>query len=335
MGNYYWEKKSFKSSLQHFDRAYAASVAQGEPHNQSLSNAIYIRTSLCQWGVNGATYDRDMRMVEEVVRAEMDGRMKTFAHSIEQASVVFPHMALAYPLPSALKLVISQSHANAERALFSAAGFLYFKIPSLIFYSSSSFGIFSSGITPTDHYSPQVIKRHRKAFSSKHARIRIGYVSASMRSKAIIYLTQGIFDFHDRSKFEVHIFATSPPDSEEFILQGMRGIDWRKRIKNTVEFFHEVAGYDAIRLRDYILSLDIHILLDWDGYSNNGIRSTGLFSLQPAPLAINHQEFLGSIGGNFTQYIITDKVASPPSSASFHTEKFIWYDLVLLNLITI
>jgi predicted O-linked N-acetylglucosamine transferase (SPINDLY family) len=77
-------------------------------------------------------------------------------------------------------------------------------------------------------------------------------------------------------------------------------------------------------MAQYIKQLGIHILLDWDGYSNNGLRPTGLFAMQTSPLAINHQEFLGSMGGNFTQYVITDKVASPQPSESFHSEKFIW-----------
>lgn len=33
----------------------------------------------------------------------------------------------------------------------------------------------------------------------------------------------------------------------------------------------------------------IHILLNWDGYSNNGVRPTGLFPMQCAPLQVAHQ----------------------------------------------
>ena len=38
-----------------------------------------------------------------------------------------------------------------------------------------------------------------------------------------------------------------------------------------------------------IKSHGIHILLNWDGYSNNGVRATGLFPQQAAPIQIAHQ----------------------------------------------
>jgi predicted O-linked N-acetylglucosamine transferase (SPINDLY family) len=63
-------------------------------------------------------------------------------------------------------------------------------------------------------------------------RIKIGYVSASMRSKAIIYLTQNIFGFHDRSRFEVHVLAACAPDSEEFLVRGMYGVNWRAKVQH-------------------------------------------------------------------------------------------------------
>ena len=54
-------------------------------------------------------------------------------------------------------------------------------------------------------------------------RIKIGYVSASIKSKALIYLIQDLFRFHDKNKFEVFIFAVTPNDSHEYISQAMRG----------------------------------------------------------------------------------------------------------------
>lgn len=105
---------------------------------------------------------------------------------------------------------------------------------------------------------------------------------------------------------------------------GMYGVDWRKKVKQNVEYFHEVHDRDFISLGEYIQRIGIHILLDWDGYSNNGLRPMGLFAMQSTPLAVNHQEYLGTIGGEFTQYIVTDTFASPLYAEEFHTEKFIW-----------
>jgi protein O-GlcNAc transferase len=244
--------------------------------------------------------------------------------SLDQESSVYPHMTQGYPIPPEMKMAVAKSHARKEEVL-----------------------VLQSGLLPYTHTAPETIAAHRKKSSEKDFRIKIGYVSASMRSKAIIYLAQNIFTFHDRSKYEVHVFAACPADSAEFIEKAMYGVDWRAKVKHDVEYFHDVHTLDVKQLANKIYNLGIHILLDWDGYSNNGLRPTGLFAMQPAPLAANHQvnllfpfpyssevqvyviihamqEFLGTMGGSFTQYIVTDKFASPKEAEKFHTEKFIW-----------
>ena len=61
------------------------------------------------------------------------------------------------------------------------------------------------------------------------------------------------------------------------------------KVHDTVEYFHDTSGLDVAKLAELIRSHGIHILLNWDGYSNNGVRATGLFPLQVAPLQMGHQ----------------------------------------------
>jgi predicted O-linked N-acetylglucosamine transferase (SPINDLY family) len=69
----------------------------------------------------------------------------------------------------------------------------------------------------------------------------------------------------------------------------MRGVDWRKKIESTVEYFHDISDMKVDQMAAFIRQHDIHIMLNWDGYSNNGVRATGLFPQQPAPIQIAHQ----------------------------------------------
>jgi protein O-GlcNAc transferase len=103
----------------------------------------------------------------------------------------------------------------------------------------------------------------------------------------------------------------------------MRGVDWRKKIKNSVEHFHETAGMDVLQLAQLIRNHKINILVDWDGYSHNGIRPTGLFPIQPAPVQVVHQEYIGTMGAPYFQYQVSDIKTSPEDMWPFHTEKFI------------
>ena len=194
--NMYWDKKELSLSLRHFDLAYNASLSVQSPHYQALSNAIYLRTNLAIWGVDGTGYDDDMQTLIALIEREASSSMLEKS-SLQQASAVFPHMTQAYTIPSALKLEVAKSHARAESLL-----------------------PFSRGWRSPDYFSPEVLAQYRDEAARESFRIKIGYVSASMRSKAIIYLTQNIFGFHDRSKFEVHVFAACPPDDKNFLEKG-------------------------------------------------------------------------------------------------------------------
>ena len=194
--NLYWDKKELTLSLQHFERAYNASLSMGSPHYQALSNAIYLRTNLAIWGHDGRGYDEDMLALIALIEREVNTSMLAKS-SLHQASAVFPHMTQAYTIPSALKLQVAMSHASAEALL-----------PA------------SRGWRKPDYFSPETLAKYKAEASRDGFRIKIGYVSASMRSKAIIYLTQNIFGFHDRSKFEVHVFAACPPDDKHFLEKG-------------------------------------------------------------------------------------------------------------------
>jgi protein O-GlcNAc transferase len=119
--------------------------------------------------------------------------------------------------------------------------------------------------------------------------------------------TKDLMRFHDRSMFEVHVFATTPPDTPVFLEGAMRGVDWRKKIRNSVEHFHDTSGMDIMATSNLIRDLGMHILLDWDGYSNQGVRAMGLFALQSAPVQIAHQEYIGTMGADYIQYLITGK----------------------------
>ena len=293
MGHMFFARKELQLALLCFERAY-----DSNPSNvDAFTNAVYIRSNIAVWGNSGRQFREDAIGLEKVVRQELASSMQR-EDEVEQQSVVHPHMTLAYTLPPDLKLAIAKSHAGAELALVKKAG-----------------------VVPFNHN--QSMEKYKKEFASPTARIKIGYVSCSLKSKALVYLTQNLMGFHNRAKFEVHAYATTPPDDPIFLEKAMRGVDWRQKIKDSVEHFHETAGMDVLQLANLIRSHGIHILIDWDGYSHNGIRPTGLFPIQPAPLQVVHQEYIGTMGAPYFQYQVSDPTASPEEMHPHHSEKFI------------
>ncbi len=43
-------------------------------------------------------------------------------------------------------------------------------------------------------------------------------------------MAQDLFRFHNRSEFEVHVYATTAPDTDDFLNYAMRGVNWREKV---------------------------------------------------------------------------------------------------------
>ena len=84
-------------------------------------------------------------------------------------------------------------------------------------------------------------KRHRGGGNTvRPPPIKFGFVACSFNSKAVLYLSHDMFRFFDPDVVEIHVFSTGNPDSSGFIQGVMRGVDWRQRVIDTVDYFHDV-----------------------------------------------------------------------------------------------
>ena len=110
----------------------------------ACTNAIYLRTNLCDWGYNGTRFNNDMKIIEEITLAEVEMyRTVTFDDITEdmkrlnglgyakkknnkneegiihwtRGTSVHPHMMLGYPLSNdnaILKRYVSESQASLD-----------------------------------------------------------------------------------------------------------------------------------------------------------------------------------------------------------------------------
>ena len=285
----------------------------GQKLSPSCTNAVYCRNMLVDWGFNGTQFEADMKRIERIGKLEA----AQFRKENEDGSFHWlrsmsshPHMMLGYPVDSMLKRYVAESAAYVEDVSQRIVG--------------------RGEITPLPSDLPYDPEASRASFveeaSKPGAKIRIGIVASGFNSKAVLYLSHDMFRFIDKAQFEVHIFSLGPPDSPLFIQHGMRGVDWRERVKANVDYFHDLQEYKSnhIGLARYVHDKKIHILMEWDGYARQGERAQGLFTLRPAPVQIWHQEYLGTSGAQFVDYLFTDKVTSPPHLQHLYVEKLIY-----------
>ena len=154
---------------------------------------------------------------------------------------------------------------------------------------------------------------------SKHSKIRIGYFSSDFRDHAVSYLTAELYELHDRKQFEVHAFSIVEDTNDIMNL----------RIKEGVDYFHNVDLMSSKEIVDYARSLEIDIAIDLNGFTA-GAR-TEIFSMFVAPIQLSYIGYLGTMGSDCYDYLIADKIIIPEESQKFFSEKIVYLPSFQVN----
>jgi predicted O-linked N-acetylglucosamine transferase (SPINDLY family) len=157
--------------------------------------------------------------------------------------------------------------------------------------------------------SPQAIWRGERY---DHSKIRIGYLSADFRHHPMAYLMVGLFERHDRSRFETTAFSFGPDPRDEF----------RRRLENSFDGFLDVRTKTDRELAVLLREREIDIAVDLMGYTNNG--RPGILALRAAPIQVNYVGFAGTLGAEHIDYIIADRVVIPDKFRKFFTEQVVY-----------
>jgi predicted O-linked N-acetylglucosamine transferase (SPINDLY family) len=144
-----------------------------------------------------------------------------------------------------------------------------------------------------------------------HDRIRLAYLSSDFREHAVAYLTAGLFERHDRERFETIALSFGPDDSSAM----------RSRLKNAFERFVDVRHRNDADLARLVRELEIDILVDLNGYTTNA--RTGVLARRPAPVQVNYLGYPGTMGTEYVDYIIADPFVIPAGRQAHYAEKVV------------
>lgn len=145
-----------------------------------------------------------------------------------------------------------------------------------------------------------------------HERIRVAYLSSDLHEHAIGYLIAGLFEKHDRSKFEITAIAISPNQRSER----------RQRIKQACDHFVEANELADTQIAEIVRDREVDILVDVNGFTQNA--RTGVAALRPAPVQVNYLGYPGTMGAPYIDYIIADQIIIPPEAQSHYYENCIF-----------
>jgi len=143
-------------------------------------------------------------------------------------------------------------------------------------------------------------------------RIRVGYFSADLRAHPVAALTAGMFEHHDRSRFEVFAFSFGPDTADET----------RTRLRSAFEHFLEVADRPDEAIAAHSRSLGIDIAIDMQGFTEH--QRPGIFAQRAAPLQALLLGYAGTLGAAYIDYLIADRIVVPEESRGDYAEKIIW-----------
>ncbi len=141
-------------------------------------------------------------------------------------------------------------------------------------------------------------------------RLRIGYASSDFHDHATMHLMRGLFRLHDRSRFSIHAYSWGPDDNSHYRRQAMADI----------EHFNDLRGEGAEAIARRIRADEIDILIDLKGYTRD--CKSEIFAFRPAPVQAQYLGYPGSMGADFIDWIITDRIVTPPASQPAYSEKF-------------
>jgi protein O-GlcNAc transferase len=155
------------------------------------------------------------------------------------------------------------------------------------------------------------LPRPKQAQPKRRARLRVGYVSSDFYHHATAHLAAGLFELHDRDRFELFAYCHSPDD----------GSDYRHRLIKAFDHFNDVRrrSFDEIAAR--IAQDEIDILVDLKGHT--GRNRLEIFALRPAPVQVTYLGFPGTLGAAFIDYAIADAIVVPDADFAHYSERVV------------
>ncbi len=119
----------------------------------------------------------------------------------------------------------------------------------------------------------------------------------------------GIFESHDRQRFETFAFSTGHDDKSTM----------RDRLTHAFDEFIDVSDKSDRSIADQIRALNIDILVDLMGYTSD--TRTAILAERPAPVQVAYLGYAGTTGASFVDYLIADRTVIPPSQQMHYMEK--------------
>ncbi len=159
---------------------------------------------------------------------------------------------------------------------------------------------------------PAPLARIQDDENHRDRKIRIAYLSADLHQHATSFLMAGLFEVHDKSRFDITAISFGP----------VRDDDTSARLRSSFDRFIDVRNHSDNQVAELIRQLEIDIAVDLKGYTTDS--RPGILALRPAPLQVNYLGYPGTLGAAYIDYLIGDRIVIPEGRQSCYAEKVVY-----------
>jgi predicted O-linked N-acetylglucosamine transferase (SPINDLY family) len=162
-----------------------------------------------------------------------------------------------------------------------------------------------------DQYPQAEAPPHDPAARKGRRKIRLGYLSGEFREQATAILMAGLYERHDRERFDVIAIDNGSADHSAMT----------ERLKQAFDAWIDIGHLNDVQAAAKIREAEIDILVNLNGYF--GKHRLDVFARRPAPLQVNYLGFPGTLGAPYIDYVIADPVVIPPQEQRFYDEQVV------------
>jgi predicted O-linked N-acetylglucosamine transferase (SPINDLY family) len=175
-------------------------------------------------------------------------------------------------------------------------------------FFQQSFHLYLSDSSNVSESSVNQLPRESVALSKPYRKLRIGYLSRSMRQHSVGWLCRWIFQYFNRDRFEIYAYFNQQPWPDPFVEQ------W---FVQQVDKFHQFDG-NVTEIVKAIRDDGIDILVDLDSLTSNS--NCCVLALKPAPVQVTWLG-LDASGIPAIDYFIVDPYVLPDTAQMYYNER--------------
>ena len=146
----------------------------------------------------------------------------------------------------------------------------------------------------------------------RHQKIRIAYVSPDLREHPVGHLMAGVFEHHDKSRFELIAISLGIDDQSRL----------RERMLKAFDQFVDARLMGAQQIAQLMREGEVDIAIDLGGFTSD--TRSDIFTYKPVPVQANFLGFPGTMGMACMDYIIADRFVIPEEQQHLYQEKVVY-----------